>query len=109
MSRITILSISVLLIISLIPINAVFQESAKAEIPIGKSSGSNNHTIKIIGNGGFNSTNNVTSGSGTLNDPFIIRDLYINASNGPGFIIYNTTAHFRIINITVHSGNWSEK
>ncbi len=57
--------------------------------------------ISIDGNSAL--ADNATSGSGTLNDPYLIEDLRIKPSsnNTPGISIKNTDAHFRIENVTV--------
>lgn len=55
----------------------------------------------------FNSTNGVTSGSGTALDPFIIEGWEILAYGVDGIQIANTTAHFKIRNVTVSDGGWT--
>ncbi|MFX1395102.1 MAG: nitrous oxide reductase family maturation protein NosD [Promethearchaeota archaeon] len=44
------------------------------------------------------------SGSGTLNDPYIIENITIDeGSSGSGILIENSTAHFRIENCTIYN------
>ncbi|MCK4444598.1 MAG: right-handed parallel beta-helix repeat-containing protein, partial [Thermoplasmata archaeon] len=60
--------------------------------------------VYIDGNGNFTIGNGVTSGIGTLLDPYVIEGWEINASFGHGIEIRNTDAHFVIRNVYVHSG-----
>lgn len=63
--------------------------------------------IYIVGNEKFTAVNGVTGGSGTPSDPFIIEGWEINASSATGIEIRDTTAHFTIRNVSVHSGGSS--
>ena len=60
--------------------------------------------VHIIGNGGwasFRADGNCT-GSGLSTDPYIIRDLEINAGgSGSGIIIENSDVYFKIKNVTI--------
>ncbi len=57
--------------------------------------------IVVEGNGGFNAAG--FTGSGTSEDPYILRDISLNASlELHGIRISNTTAHFRIEGCYVH-------
>lgn len=60
--------------------------------------------ILIVSNDEFTSANGVRSGSGTALDPYVIRDLEINASSAHGVHIRNTNAPFVIRNLSIHSG-----
>jgi len=66
--------------------------------------------ISINGNAQFNHTNfpnnGVVSGNGTVSNPYIIEDWDIN-STGTLFAIYifNTTAHFKIMNCYLHNAD----
>ncbi|MEM3445732.1 MAG: hypothetical protein QW115_07170, partial [Thermoplasmata archaeon] len=60
--------------------------------------------IHINGNGEFTSTNGVTGGSGTENDPYIIEGWDIDANGGSyGIWIENTSVYFVIKNCTVYN------
>jgi len=58
--------------------------------------------IYINGNDNFTSSNGVTSGSGTENEPYIIENWDISAEDANGIEINNTTAYFVIRNCYVH-------
>ncbi|TET89923.1 MAG: hypothetical protein E3J35_08450 [Methanomassiliicoccales archaeon] len=60
--------------------------------------------ILIVGNWGFVPVNGVTEGNGTSSNPFVIEGWEINASSTDGIRIMNTTSHFIIRNVYVHSG-----
>ncbi len=72
--------------------------------------------IVILGDSGFTEENGVTTGSGSVDDPYIIEDWTINASlgrsvdlggtfaDGQGILIVDTTANFVVRNVHVHSG-----
>src|SRR5882762_642595 len=62
--------------------------------------------ILIVGNSGFTSANGVTSGTGTASDPYVIQGWNITVCwHCPyyGIEVANTTAYFRIFNVTVSS------
>jgi len=60
--------------------------------------------IIINGNGEFNETNGVSSGDGTKENPFIIKNLTIDAGNGPYCISINdTNFYFKIQNCTFYN------
>jgi parallel beta-helix repeat protein len=63
--------------------------------------------IYIVGNNQFTNANGVVSGSGTKNDPYIIENWEINASNDNGIEIKSTTAYFIIRNCYIHNGSYS--
>ena len=66
----------------------------------------NRNPIRINSDGDFNVGNGVSSGSGTLGDPYIIKDWYIDATGfGCGIFIGNTTAHFEIYDCVVHDAS----
>lgn len=60
-------------------------------------------SIIIDDDSGFNSTNGVSSGTGTTDDPYIFRDLVINVSSGRGVYIKDTRSHYKFINCTVNA------
>ncbi|MBN1539800.1 MAG: right-handed parallel beta-helix repeat-containing protein [Candidatus Thermoplasmatota archaeon] len=57
--------------------------------------------ITIDGNSDLIPDNGVYSGSGTPGDPFIIRNITVNATGSPGISISNTTAYVALLNVTV--------
>jgi len=61
--------------------------------------------IHISGNSGFNSTNGVSSGSGTADDPYIIENLTVNEKEKMGIKINNTDAYFILRNCSVISSD----
>ena len=65
--------------------------------------------ILIDGDAGFTPANGVTSGSGTVVDPFVIEGWDIDASSANGIEIRNTTAYFVIRNCYVHDGGDNNK
>ncbi|MHA2430394.1 MAG: right-handed parallel beta-helix repeat-containing protein [Promethearchaeota archaeon] len=74
---------------------------------IGRPQKTSNHlynTIFIDGDDEFTPENGVSNGSGTSDDPYIIQNLDINASNATGIYIRNTIAHFIIRNCSIHDG-----
>jgi len=62
-------------------------------------------TILIEGNDNFTAANGVISGSGTLEDPYIIENWVISAENAHGIWIRNTTSYFIIRNCLVENGD----
>ena len=62
-------------------------------------------TILIEGNDNFTASNGVISGSGTLEDLYIIENWIISAENAHGIWIRNTTAYFIIRNCLVENGD----
>jgi len=65
--------------------------------------------ILIDGDAGFTSANGVTSGSGTVKDPYIIEGWNIDASSANGIGVRNTSSHFTIRNCYVHDGSNKNK
>lgn len=81
--------------------------------------------IVILGDSAFTPENGVTRGAGTAEDPYVIEKWEVDASRGPsvlvvvprptgrallltdgqGILVANTTAHFVIRNVNVHSGS----
>ena len=61
-------------------------------------------TILIEGDSAFNTSNGISSGSGTANDPYVIENKTIEVTDTVGIMIANTTKHLLIRNCTV-SGN----
>src|SRR3989449_7762514 len=62
--------------------------------------------ILIVGNSGFTSANGVTGGTGTASDPYVIQGWNITVCwRCPyyGIEVANTTAYFKIFNVTVSS------
>ena len=64
-------------------------------------------SINIEGNSDLTPANGVDSGSGTLSDPFIIRNVTIKVDGAPGISVSNTTAYLSIMNITLVNGKGS--
>lgn len=60
--------------------------------------------VVIKGNSNFTSLSGVTSGSGTLSDPYVIQGWAINASSVNGITIVNSTAHFVIRGVNIFGG-----
>jgi parallel beta-helix repeat protein len=57
--------------------------------------------IVVEGDGGFSAAG--FTGSGTAGDPYVLKDVNLNASlELNGIRVSNTTAHFRLVGITVH-------
>ncbi|MEE9115994.1 MAG: right-handed parallel beta-helix repeat-containing protein, partial [Thermoplasmata archaeon] len=65
--------------------------------------------ILIDGDGNFTVGNGVTSGNGTSTNPYVIENWDINASTADGIVIRNTTAHFVMRNVSLHSGSPGHK
>jgi len=75
------------------------------ECTAGQQPGLTQHTpISIKGNDNFTSTNGVTSGHGTEDDPYIIENWDISAETANGIEVENTTAYFVIRNCFVYDG-----
>ena len=75
---------------------------------IGGNSGSKHDVIRINGDDEFTQENGVTGGNGTRDNPYIIENWVINATNrGDGIRISNTRSYFIIRNCMVYnsSGN----
>jgi len=62
--------------------------------------------IFIEGDADFTPGNGVTGGSGTWDDPYLIEGWEIDASTANGIEVRNTTAHFIVRGVYVHSGGW---
>lgn len=60
-------------------------------------------TIYIFGNEDFNAVNGVTGGNGTAWDPYVIEGWKIKAGKASGITIRETSAHFIVRNVFVHS------
>lgn len=60
-------------------------------------------TIYIFRNEDFNAVNGVTGGNGTASDPYVIEGWEIKAGKASGITIRETSAHFIIRNVFVHS------
>jgi parallel beta-helix repeat protein len=59
--------------------------------------------IWIDGDAAFTSANGVTGGEGTVSKPYMIEGWNITATGRDAITILNTTAHFVLRNLTVHS------
>lgn len=94
--------LSVLLIVSLAaPVISILQIAPASATPEGLTP---HDPIYIEGNENFIATNGVTSGSGTMDDPYIIENWDISAANAHGIEIRHTSAYFVIRNCYVHDG-----
>ncbi|MGA1873317.1 MAG: NosD domain-containing protein, partial [Thermoplasmatota archaeon] len=60
--------------------------------------------VVIDGNEDLTPANGVDSGSGTDTDPYLIRNMTIEVSGSPAISISNTTAHIRVMNVTLVDG-----
>jgi hypothetical protein len=60
--------------------------------------------IEIIGNKNFIEENGVISGTGTENDPYIIKEWDIIANSNTGILIRNTSVYFNIENCNIFDG-----
>ena len=72
-------------------------------LPKTVSAFTSHNPIYIDGNGDFTAPNGVTSGSGTIADPYIIEGWEISSSSTHGIQIHNTDAHFSIRDVYLHS------
>ncbi|MCK5772538.1 MAG: right-handed parallel beta-helix repeat-containing protein, partial [Thermoplasmata archaeon] len=61
-------------------------------------------TILIEGDSAFNTSNGISSGSGTANDPYVIENMTIEVTDTVGIKIVNTTKHLVIRNCTLSGG-----
>ncbi len=57
--------------------------------------------ITITSDAEFTAANGVVGGAGTAGEPFVIRDLSIDAPGASGIVVQSTTAHFLVDNVTV--------
>lgn len=61
-------------------------------------------TILIIGNENLTSGNGVSGGNGTLHNPFMITDLFINSTEGAGLEIRDSDLHIKVYqNVIIHA------
>ena len=67
------------------------------------------HPPIYINNNNFTSTNGVVSGTGILEDPYIIENWYITAETANGINIENTDAYFIIKNCIICDGKSNDK
>lgn len=63
--------------------------------------------ISIEGSAQFIPANGVVGGNGTPTDPFLIGNWDIDGSSADGIRIANTSAAFRVFNVSVHGTTWS--
>jgi parallel beta-helix repeat protein len=73
-------------------------------VPTGTTAYSVHAPIEIDGDGGFTAANGVTSGTGIDSDPYVIEGYEIDAGEGVGILVSNTSAHFVVRSCYVHSG-----
>ncbi len=94
------LFVTVVMSAILVPLGEAPVESAGASVC------PNPHSpIFIDGNADFTPANGVTSGNGTLSNPYIIEGWDIDASAKTGIEIRNTQSHFIIRNVCVRAGS----
>jgi len=91
------------LAIVVLVIEALVVASVGVAWAIVSSPGSTHAPILVQGDAGFNRSNGVTQGDGTAANPFIIEGWDIDASAGTGIAISDTSAHFVIRDVDVHS------
>src|SRR2546430_13665095 len=87
----------VLLITSFVLLNPILPRAVASQ---------SHSSILIVGNAEFTPANGVTGGTGTASDPYVIQGWNINMCwQCPyyGIEVANTTAYFRIFNVTVSS------
>src|SRR2546429_9378860 len=87
----------VLLITSFVLLNPILPRAVASQ---------SHSSILIVGNAEFTPANGVTSGTGTASDPYVIQGWNITVCwHCPyyGIEVANTTAYFRIFNVTVSS------
>ena len=102
---ITLASLSATWVI-IIPLTNFQTENNNSKVVISNFPNNYKHhkPIHIIGDNDFTPENGVVGGSGTSDDPYIIEGWEINASNGIGIYVEDTTAHFIIRNCYIHDG-----
>ena len=95
------------LLVCLAVLSASTIQSPRAAAVKGSSFAQTTHPpILIVGNSGFTPANGVTGGTGTASDPYFLQGWNINVCwHCPyyGIEVANTTADFRIFNVTVSS------
>jgi parallel beta-helix repeat protein len=89
----------------LVVLSSLFLASAMQLFSVGTAEAMSTHnTILIVGNADFMLANGVTSGSGTVNSPYIIEGWDISAQSAHGIEVRDTTAYFVIRNCYIHGG-----
>lgn len=68
-----------------------------------------NNAIIIESDLELETSDEVSSGSGTINDPFIIENKTINIADISAIYIANTTYYLKIVNCTIFGGNTSDE
>ncbi|MDI6916569.1 MAG: right-handed parallel beta-helix repeat-containing protein, partial [Thermoplasmatales archaeon] len=106
-STIVVCSIGVVVLMGVLT-GIMMIESGGAESGVKSASQSKAYTshepIYIDGNSGFNATNGVSAGDGSISNPYIIENWDINASSAHGIHIENTDVYFIVRNCMVHDG-----
>jgi len=80
---------------------ATLAVSALAFISSNSSAYTAHDPIIIASNADFNGANGVTSGTGTISDPYIIDDWSISAGTANGISISDTSAYYVIANVSI--------
>ncbi|MGA1873765.1 MAG: hypothetical protein ACMUHY_08840, partial [Thermoplasmatota archaeon] len=61
--------------------------------------------IRIEGDDDFSTSNGVSSGTGTITDPYVIENRTIDCGPSHGILIANTTKHLLIRKCTIFNGS----
>ncbi len=80
--------------------------TASTYLPPAPSALTHRDPIRIDGNAGFNATNGVTGGDGSVLTPWVIENYEVNGTaNGTCIYIGNTTEHFIVRNCVLHNAS----
>src|SRR5438552_12868309 len=90
-----------ILLLALAPSTSGFTSSRLLNAPAGLVP---HAPIRIDGDAAFNTSNGVTAGSGTAQDPYIIEGWYVAPEFTNPILIANTRSHFVLRNTSVQSG-----
>lgn len=99
-----IIAVFLILSILIIPLNYTLSNITKYQ----KNEYIPHNPIYIKGNGDFTTENGVVEGSGTMENPYIIKKWDINTSSSNGIAILDTDKYFIIKECYIHDGNGSQ-
>ena len=109
MKNVFVFFIIVLVFISIKPDATMIGKSGKKNDEVYSISSTNKlasftvyNAISINQNSGFVSCGCTSSGNGSIQNPYVIQNLFINNNASIGIKITNTNAYFRIINVWVN-------